>query len=261
MRVSRARVGSLRVGAGLPEDRERWIRPFGTARSEEPKPSGPTGAGNATPCKARNPRRSFGRSRPRPQDRGPSPRPTSAPRGPLARGPRAPRSPIAPSLPEPLEPSLTRRTSSPSRGQYLTPGWAPQRAAGTPRGGAGSRTGAPDKYYRGPRQAFPRRRGRKRPAIRANKPKPAPARPCENVPGRPTSPTGVPDKPHRGARQMLPGSPTNTTGVPDKRHRGARQMLPGSPTSRRRKNCCKWGHFASALGRPLFLFLLWCYVV
>jgi hypothetical protein len=46
---------------GGPEDRGRWIGPFGTARSEERKPSGPTGAGNATPCKARNPMHSFGR--------------------------------------------------------------------------------------------------------------------------------------------------------------------------------------------------------
>src|SRR5829696_3236330 len=45
----------------------RRIGSDGSARSEERNPSGPTGAGNATPCKARNPVRSFGRSRPSPK--------------------------------------------------------------------------------------------------------------------------------------------------------------------------------------------------
>jgi hypothetical protein len=148
MRVSRARVGSLRVGAGLPEDRERWIRPFGTARSEEPKPSGPTGAGNATPCKARNPRRSFGRSRPRPQDRGPSPRPTSAPRGPLARGPRAPRLPY--------RPVFARTPGTLAHTPNLLPFEGP---VSHPRVGASTRRGDPARWcgvpYRGARQILP----------------------------------------------------------------------------------------------------------
>src|SRR5829696_3751017 len=53
------------------------------------------------------------------------------------------------------------------------------------------RTGAPDKRYRGARQALP---------------------------GRPTKTTGVPNKNYRGPRQALPGRPTKITGVPNKRH-------------------------------------------
>jgi len=79
-----------------------------------------------------------------------------------------------------------------------------------------SRTGVPNKYYRGPRQASSRDCRRKRPTTRANKPNLALTRPHENVPGSPTNTTGVPDKYHRGPRQIPPGSPTNTTGVPDK---------------------------------------------
>ena len=65
-----------------------------------------------------------------------------------------------------------------------------------------SRTGVPNKYYRGPRQASSRDCRRKRPTTRANKPNLALTRPHENVPGSPTNTTGVPDKYHRGPRQV-----------------------------------------------------------
>jgi hypothetical protein len=119
-----------------------------------------------------------------------------------------------------------------------------------------SRTGVPNKYYRGPRQASSRDCRRKRPTTRANKPNLALTRPHENVPGSPTNTTGVPDKYHRGPRQIPPGSPTNTTGVPDKYHRGPRQIPPGSPTSGSLQSCCKTGVFVPCFGVPLFLFLL-----
>jgi hypothetical protein len=119
-----------------------------------------------------------------------------------------------------------------------------------------SRTGVPNKYYRGAQQASSCDCRRGWPAIRTNKPKFTPARPYENLPGSPTSDTGVPNKYYRGAQQILPGRPTNITGVPNKYYRGAQQILPGCPTSRLCGICCKTAHFVFALRVPLLLFLL-----
>jgi hypothetical protein len=141
-----------------------------------------------------------------------------------------------------------------------------------------SRTGVPNKYYRGAQQASSCDCRRGWPAIRTNKPKFTPARPYENLPGsptsdtgvpnkyyrgaqqilpgRPTNITGVPNKYYRGAQQILPGRPTNITGVPNKYYRGAQQILPGCPTSRLCGICCKTAHFVFALRVPLLLFLL-----
>ena len=87
-----------------------------------------------------------------------------------------------------------------------------------------SRTGVPDKYYRGAQQASSCDCRPPATVIRINKPK---FTPCSTL----REPTGVPDKRYRGAQQVLPGRPTNITGVPDKYYRGAQQVLPGRPTN------------------------------
>lgn len=67
----------------------------------------------------------------------------------------------------------------------------PRKTAASPAGPLPPpRTGAPNKLYRGPRQA---------------------------VPGRRTKSAGAHGKYYRGPRQVVPGRPANTTGAPGKR--------------------------------------------
>lgn len=124
--------------------------------------------------------------------------------------------------PKPARPRSRREPTPGSR----TRNGAPDQASTPP-------TGAPSKFYRGPRQVFAHGADHDRcgtPKRRTNAAPGRVCRPSSRIPGPPTTNTGVPNKTYRGREQKLPGCRAKTTGVPDKSCRGPRQILPGLPT-------------------------------